>query len=63
MPNIYMTHPLHGAKIATMEAEAELDEQNGWVRFDPSSPETLPKPTENAMVKRRKREDKNVTEV
>ena len=35
MPNIYLKHEVHGAKIATMELEAEFDEQNGWVRYNP----------------------------
>lgn len=39
MPNIYLKHPIHGAKIATMELEAEYDEQNGWVRYSPDEPE------------------------
>ncbi len=39
MPNIYLKHPIHGAKIATMELEAEYDEQNGWVRYNPDEPE------------------------
>jgi len=38
MPIIYMTHPRHGAKIATMELEAEMDEQNGWMRYNPDTP-------------------------
>lgn len=37
MPNIYLTHPIHGSKIATMELEAEADEQNGWQRYDPEA--------------------------
>jgi hypothetical protein len=32
---IYLRHPKHGVKIATMEMEAQYDEQHGWVRFDP----------------------------
>lgn len=36
--NICLTHPLHGAKIATMELEAEADEKNGWVRYNPDTP-------------------------
>ncbi len=32
--NIYLKHPVHGTKIATMELEAEYDEQNGWVRYN-----------------------------
>lgn len=39
MPNIYLKHPIHGAKIATMELEAEYDEQNGWVRYNPDEVE------------------------
>ena len=37
-----MKHPIHGAKVATMELEAEYDEQNGWIRYnlDEAEPET-----------------------
>jgi hypothetical protein len=35
MAEIYLMHYRHGVKIATMELEAQYDEQNGWVRFDP----------------------------
>jgi hypothetical protein len=38
MPIIYLQHPVHGFKIATMEMEAESDEQNGWQRYDPDTP-------------------------
>ena len=38
---IYMKHPVHGNKIATLEMEAELDEQAGWVRYNPEEPEEL----------------------
>lgn len=37
MAVIYLMHSVHGAKVACMEAEAEADEKNGWVRFDPTS--------------------------
>jgi hypothetical protein len=33
---IYLRHPKHGVKIATMEMEAQYDEQHGWARFDPA---------------------------
>ena len=33
--NIYLRHPIHGTKVAIIEMEAENDEMNGWVRFDP----------------------------
>jgi hypothetical protein len=36
--NIYLKHPIHGAKIATMELEAEADEVNGWTRYNPDTP-------------------------
>jgi hypothetical protein len=36
MPSIYLRHPVHGEKVATMEAEARYDEANGWRRFDPA---------------------------
>ena len=35
MAEIYLSHPKHGVKIATMEMEAQYDESNGWTRFDP----------------------------
>lgn len=35
---IYLQHPVHGQKIATMELEAEFDEQNGWERYNPDTP-------------------------
>jgi hypothetical protein len=41
-------HPKHGAKIATMEMEAQHDESHGWVRFDPD--EQLPDAPEEANV-------------
>ena len=36
--NITLTHPVHGAKIATMDLEAEMDEKNGWTRYNPDTP-------------------------
>lgn len=38
MAVIYMKHPVHGAKIANLEAEAIFDETHGWVRYDPATP-------------------------
>lgn len=35
---IYLTHPVHGAKVATMDLEAEADEKNGWTRYNPDTP-------------------------
>jgi len=39
MPIIYMSHPVHGAKIASMELEAVADEQNGWTRYTLDTPD------------------------
>lgn len=33
MAIIYLKHPVHGAKVATMEAEAIYDETHGWTRY------------------------------
>ena len=35
---IYLRHPVHGTKVATMAMEAEYDEQNGWERYNPDTP-------------------------
>jgi len=37
---IYMSHPMHGDKVAIAEAEAIADEKNGWIRYNPDTPET-----------------------
>jgi hypothetical protein len=31
---IYLQHPVHGTKVATMELEAQFDENNGWSRYN-----------------------------
>jgi len=35
MAAIYLTHPVHGAKVAVMDMEADFDVQNGWSRYNP----------------------------
>lgn len=56
MAAIYLAHPKHGVKIATMEMEAQHDEANGWVRFEPEelvdapADEPLPEPPVEANV-------------
>jgi hypothetical protein len=30
MAVIYLRHPVHGAKVACMDLEAEADRENGW---------------------------------
>jgi hypothetical protein len=55
--NVTLVHPIHGAKVATMEAEAEADEQNGWVRYNPdtSSDSEEAAPVNVLEVKRRRK--------
>jgi hypothetical protein len=53
MAVIYLTHPDHGAKVATMELEAEADEQNGWTRYNPDTP-SVPEAAANTLVVKRK---------
>jgi hypothetical protein len=53
---IYLQHPVHGTKVATMDLEAEFDEQNGWLRYNPdtsSAPEAAA-PANELEVKRRR---------
>jgi hypothetical protein len=66
MPNIYLIHPVHGAKVATMEMEAEYDEQNGWMRYNPDEevaeeevPSFLQEPVNELEPARRGRPRKN----
>ncbi len=33
MSVIYLSHPVHGRKVAVLELEAEYDEKNGWTRY------------------------------
>lgn len=53
---IYLSHFLHGFKIATLEMEAKHDEKNGWVRYTPDTPSVEPEePTSvNALEVKRK---------
>tara|TARA_R110000868_G_scaffold385686_4_gene653669 strand:- start:307 stop:489 length:183 start_codon:yes stop_codon:yes gene_type:complete len=50
MAMIYMFHPIHGRKIASIEAEAEFDEKHGWTRYNPEAPE--PEPPVNALKRK-----------
>jgi len=53
---IYLTHPVHGAKVATMDLEADADEQNGWIRYNPDTPsEPEAAPVNVLEVKRRRK--------
>jgi hypothetical protein len=56
MAIIYLRHSEHGDKIATMEMEAEQDEKNGWVRYDPDEADDSAV-NELAAPARRRRKD------
>jgi hypothetical protein len=51
---IYLQHPQHGQKVATSDMEAEHDEQNGWVRYNPDTPEVEVAEPVNTLKRRRK---------
>ena len=53
---IYLSHLVHGRKVATMELEADYDEQNGWTRYTLDTPQVTEAAPVNALeVKRRRR--------
>ena len=52
MPVIYLRHPKHGAKVATMEMEAQNDELRGWERYTPGQES---EPAELNQIRRRGR--------
>jgi hypothetical protein len=40
MSAIYLAHPRHGFKVATLDLEAKQDEENGWTRM--AAPDAAP---------------------
>ncbi len=58
MPLIYMRHPVHGEKIASLDLEAEHDEKHGWVRYTPGEEAPAEQPV-NELRPRRRREPKD----
>jgi hypothetical protein len=54
MAIIYMSHPVHGAKVATMELEAVYDETNGWTRYTLDTPIEVAPVVNTLEVKRRR---------
>jgi hypothetical protein len=63
MPIIYLKHPIHGTKVATMDAEAEHDEAQGWERYELDTQpeiveeveEVIAAPVNTLEVKRRRK--------
>ena len=50
---IYLTHPDHGAKVATMDLEAEADERNGWTRYNPDTLSDIEEAANTLVAKRK----------
>ena len=61
MAMIYLLHPIHGRKVATMELEAVFDETKGWTRYNPDMP-SEPEEAVNALEVKRKYTRKAVAE-
>jgi hypothetical protein len=57
MAIIYLRHPQHGTKVASMEAEVEHDYKHGWEEFDPTEKEVIEETpvVENALAPRSRR--------
>jgi len=55
MAVIYMSHLVHGAKVATMEEEALADEKNGWTRYTLDTPVEEVAPVVNTLEVKRRR--------
>ena len=56
---IYLKHPVHVTKVATMIEEAEEDAQNGWIVYNPNTPaekSVEAAPVNTLEVKRRRKE-------
>jgi hypothetical protein len=63
MSQIYLEHPVHGRKIATMELEAEFDEKHGWTRSKSIERTNVQEqPQVNALEAKRKYTRRAVTE-
>ena len=50
MAVIYLVHPVHGAKVAISEHEADYDEMHGWMRYDPTTPDEADEDEDEAPV-------------
>lgn len=65
MPIIYLKHPRHGVKVATLDMEADFDERNGWERYTPAvaltepADDPVPAAPVNVLGRRRRKESEN----
>jgi len=53
----YLKHPVHGTKVATLEAEVEADKEKGWTEFDPANRDKEEEEAPNNELRRRRRQD------
>lgn len=51
--HIYLSHPIHGTKVAISDLEAECDVENGWTIYNPSMP-SIVEETVNVLAVKRK---------
>jgi hypothetical protein len=58
---IYLSHPVHGTKVAISEVEATADEKNGWSRYNPDTPAEAA-PVNELAARRRGRPPKYASE-
>ena len=49
MAAIVLVHPVHGAKVATSEQEADFDSLSGWSRYIAPTESTPAVVTDNAI--------------
>jgi hypothetical protein len=59
--NVTLVHPIHGAKVAINELEIEMDEKNGWTRYNPDTP-VQAAPVNTLETKRRRKPAEEATE-
>ena len=58
---IYLSHPVHGTKVAISEVEAVEDENNGWSRYNPDTPTEAAPVVNELAARRRGRPPKDLT--
>ena len=60
--NVTLVHPIHGAKVAINELELEMDEKNGWTRYNPDTPVQAAPVVNTLETKRRRKPAEEATE-
>ena len=60
--NVVLVHPIHGAKVAINALEIEMDEKNGWTRYNPDTPVQVAPVVNTLETKRRRKPAEEATE-